>query len=304
MELKHALTYQQQVERLRDVHKLDIPSETEAISILSRVNYYRLSAYGIGLKKTDNTEEFIDGISILTLYRLYCFDSKFRNILFHTTEHIEIQMRTQIANYLALKYGPECYINESLFEGTVNRDGIKIFDTILDDFKKECARQEKLPFVHHHIDKYDGHFPIWVAVEVFTFGKLSSLFSIMKVEDKKAISKIYKTRPSHLKSWLLSLIEIRNLCAHYSRIYNMPLKQCPFLFREYSKYQSNISNNQLKVFPAIITMKIMLEKVNSPQWNTTFAELTALFEEYSDVVKLSFIGFPTEWKDVLKPNDK
>ncbi len=51
-------------------------------------------------------------------------------------------------------------------------------------------------------------------------------------------------------------------------------------------------------------MKIMLEKVNSLQWNTTFAELTALFEEYSDVVKLSFIGFPTEWKDVLKPNDK
>ncbi len=304
MELKIALTYEQQVERLRNVHKLEIPSETEAASILSRVNYYRLSAYGIGLKNPQNTEEFISGISIVTLYRLYCFDSKFRNILFHTTEHIEIQMRTQLANYLALKYGSECYMDDSLFESTTNRDGIKIFDTILEDFKKECSRQEKLPFVRHHIDKYGGHFPIWVAVELFTFGKLSSLFSIMKVEDKKAISHIYKTRPEHLKSWLLSLVEIRNLCAHYSRIYNMPLKQSPFLFREYSKYRPNIPRDQLKVFPAIITMKLMLEKVNAPQWSVTFAELSALFEEYSDVIKLSFIGFPPEWKDVLKPKNE
>ena len=90
MELKKALTYEQQVERLKEDHKLEIPSDTEAISILKRVNYYRLSAYGIGLKKTENVEEFVDGTSIITLYRLYCFDSKFRTILFHTTEHIEI----------------------------------------------------------------------------------------------------------------------------------------------------------------------------------------------------------------------
>jgi hypothetical protein len=45
----------------------------------------------------------------------------------------------------------------------------------------------------------------------------------------------------------------------------------------------------------------MLEKVNSPQWSVTFSELSALFEEYSDVIKLSFIGFPPEWKEVLEP---
>ena len=56
MKLKDALTYEQQVDHLKNIHKLVIPSEKEAVSILSRVNYYRLSAYGIGLKKQKITK--------------------------------------------------------------------------------------------------------------------------------------------------------------------------------------------------------------------------------------------------------
>lgn len=115
MELKKALTYEEQVDRLEKVHNLTIDSKEDAISILSRINYYRLSAYGIGLKKNDDPEKYADGISLKTLYRLYVFDSRFRNILFHTVEHIEIQFRTQMANYLALKYGPECYTDHQFF---------------------------------------------------------------------------------------------------------------------------------------------------------------------------------------------
>lgn len=300
MELKAALTYKQQVDRLKDIHKLEIPSEEKAISILSRINYYRLSAYGIGLKRKNEPELYNKGISIDTLYRLYIFDSKFRNILFHTVEHIEIQFRTQMANYLALKYGPECYMNHQYFRSIHNQHGEDVFDILVNDFTLECKRQKNLPFVVHHNHKYEGHFPIWAAIELFTFGRLTSLYSIMKNEDAKAIAAIYKTRFDHLKSWLLSLVEIRNLCAHYGRIYNMPLKQKPYLFKEYSQYQTS---GIQKVFPVIVTMKLMLEKCKSPQWKSTYQELCSLFEEYSDVIKLSFIGFPENWKQILTPID-
>lgn len=73
MELKKALTYEEQVDRLEKVHNLTIDSKEDAISILSRINYYRLSAYGIGLKKKDDPEKYADGISLKTLYRLYVF---------------------------------------------------------------------------------------------------------------------------------------------------------------------------------------------------------------------------------------
>ena len=300
MELKTALTYEQQVNNLKEKHKLAILSDSDAISILRRISYYRLSAYGIGLKEI-NSEFYVPGTSIETLYCLYCFDSELRNIIFHTIEHIEIQLRSQIGNYLALKYGSECYTDSKLFQTKKNRDGIDIFESILESFHDECNRQSKLPFVQHHNQKYSGHFPIWAALELFTFGRLTSLYSILKDEDKKEIAKLYKTRHNHLISWLLSLVEIRNLCAHYSRIYNMPLKQKPYLFTEYQKYNSN---KQTKVFPAMIVMKLMLEKVNLSQWQSSFKELESLFDKYSDVIKLSFMGFPAEWKSILKPTKK
>ena len=49
--LKPALTFEQQIERLKTVHNLTIMHEDSALKILEKVNYYRLSAYGIGLKK-------------------------------------------------------------------------------------------------------------------------------------------------------------------------------------------------------------------------------------------------------------
>ena len=52
-----------------------------------------------------------------------------------------------------------------------------------------------LPFVKHHIEKYDGKFPIWVAVELFSFGQLSYLYSIMKSKDKKSVAKQYECSP-------------------------------------------------------------------------------------------------------------
>ena len=97
MKLKPALTYNQQIDRLVHIHNLTITQRETAISILKRVNYYRLSGYGIGLKKPDHPEEYLDGISLEHIYRLYQFDSALRNLLLHVIEQLEIQLRTQLA---------------------------------------------------------------------------------------------------------------------------------------------------------------------------------------------------------------
>ena len=51
MELKPALTYEQQLQKLIVDHHLTVLNEAEALQILKTVNYYRLSGYGIGLKQ-------------------------------------------------------------------------------------------------------------------------------------------------------------------------------------------------------------------------------------------------------------
>ena len=293
-QLKPALTYDQQIDRLKNVHNLSISDDAAALEILKKVNYYRLSAYGLGLSQKDDKEKYIDGISLEHIYRLYEFDSIFRNILIHVIEQLEIQLRTQISNFLALKYGSEGYVDPAHFTEKKTKNGEPVHTTVMESFNKEREHQKNAPFVKHHMAKYEGHFPVWVAVELFTFGNLSSLYSIMVLEDRKEIARLYNTEPKYLGSWILVLVEIRNICAHYSRLYNMPLKQTPHLYPEYQKYRVGTIN---KVFPALLAIKRMLNC--DERWNAFEIQLEALIDEYSDGVRLSFMGFPKEWREVL-----
>ena len=291
-QLKPALTFAQQIDRLKNVHNLSITDDAAALEIIKKVNYYRLSAYGLGLYK--NKEEYIDGISLEHIYRLYEFDSIFRNRLIHVIEQLEIQLRTQLSNFIALKYGAEGYIEQGNFSDKKLKNGQLVHAMIMESFIKERERQKNAPFVKHHIDKYKGHFPIWVAVELFTFGNLSSLYSIMTLTDRKEIARLYNTGPEYLMSWILTLVEIRNICAHYGRLYNMPLKQTPRLYSEYQKYRSGKLN---KIFPALLSIKRMLD--SDERWFSFEVELEKLVEKYRDVIRLQCVGFPEEWKDVL-----
>ncbi len=295
MELKPALDYEEQIERLITVHNLNIPDKEAAISILKRVNYYRLSGYGIGLRKTDNPEEYLDGISLNQIYRLYQFDSSLRNKLIHLIEQLEIQLRAQLSNFIALQYGSEGYMNVANFHDKYNKHGDSIHSIIIERFQRECQHQRNAPFVIHHMQKYQGHFPIWVAVELFTFGNLSSLYSIMKPDDQKQIAQLYGTRPLFLRSWILALVEIRNICAHYGRLYNMPLKQTPHIYNNSKKY---ILPGLNKLFPALITIKRMLSA--NEQWASFEKDLENLLTDYSDVVRLSYMGFPPNWREALQ----
>ena len=51
MTLKPALNYEDQITKLKIDHNLKIKDEVYATEILKKVNYYRLSGYGISLKK-------------------------------------------------------------------------------------------------------------------------------------------------------------------------------------------------------------------------------------------------------------
>ena len=288
--LKQPLSYIDQIENLKTKHALIIGDENVAKEILNKVNYYRLSAYGIGLKRPGNSELYRQGITLEHIYSLYCFDSKLRNVLIPIIEHLEIELRTKISYHLAMSYGAEGYRNANNFLPSVDRQSNSIHANTILKFDREIIKQKNLPCVIHHNSKYGGHFPVWAAFELFTFGMLSSLYSVMKPIDKKAITDQYCTDNVHFKSWVLSLVELRNICAHYGRIYNMPLKQTPQLYTEYKQYQSN------RLFSVLLVIKRMTESCDA--WSKFQKAIEALMNEHSEV-QLPFIGFPIEWEQVL-----
>ena len=224
------------------------------------------------------------------------FDRELKGIFFDIIAAIEIELKTKISNHLALKYGALEYINNRIFDDKIDKNGLSYHEKLLSRFQYEVERHKNVPFVKHHIDNYNSDFPIWVAVELFSFGNTGTLYDIMLIEDKKEISNTYNARPKHLMSWILALVEVRNICAHDNRLYNMPLKQTPFLYSENIKYRSNYN----RLFPIAIIIKKITN--NREIWSSFFSKMQCIFKKYEDVVNLAFLGFPENWIDILKSN--
>ena len=266
-----------------------------AIKILSSVNYYRLSAYGIGLYRPDDKERFVDGITLNHVFRLYQFDSALRNLLIPVIEWIEIEFRTRISYCLAMNYGSEGYRDPSNFTRKRTGSGEGIHSKTMNNLDEEIRRQSNLPCVKHHNEVYGGHFPIWAAMELFTFGMACSLFSVCLETDQKQIAREYDTIPKYLNSWMQAILELRNRCAHYNRIYNMFFKQTPHLYKEYQPFRNN------KLFPHLLAMKRLAEKTTV--WSTFTKSLVKLMKEYPEA-QPAFMGFPENWEEILLSSEE
>ncbi len=293
MEINIPLSYDEQIDNLINVHRLIIHDRAVAKKILSTVHYYRLSAYGIGLENTENSAQYIEGTSLEHLFKLYCFDSRLKNDLIKAIERIEITLRTQIAHQIALQYGANALEDINHFNDKQNKNGGSIYYLIWEHLEKEIKRQKNVSLVKRHSKEFKNDFHVWALVELLSFGNLSSLFSILKDKDQKAIAKLYNTSPEYLKSWILCLVEVRNICAHYTRLYNLPLKQTPKLYKENWKYMGK----QNKIFPVLLMVKRMLNE--NEQWCSLLRDISRTFDKYSDIYNLSYMGFPQNWKEIL-----
>ena len=284
--IKKSTTFSEQVNILES-RNLKIEDRDEAIDILSRVNYYRLSAYMLSYKRSN---EFQEDVSIRDIYSIYEFDKRFRNLVIGLLESIEIAFRTQIAYTIAHKYGPIGYLDKENFvdEG--------IHGETINQLLSEIDRSDEI-FVRHHKQNYQGVFPVWVAIEVASFGLLSKIYSNLENEDKSRIAKEYYGLPyKYIKSWLYTLSTFRNKRAHYGRTYNKRLTIKPIIHKKDSK--KGIENDT--VFSVLFIMKKLVK--DKAEWDTFVTNLNALVEKY-EKVDVTLMGFPENWEDILR-NDK
>jgi abortive infection bacteriophage resistance protein len=160
-------------------------------------------------------------------------------------------------------------------------------------FKEEIRRNSKAPFVRNFRENYEGgELPIYALVEVFSFGTLSKFYKNMKSADKKAVAKSFDIGYTYLESWLESIAYVRNICAHYGRLYNAKFSKTPVLYKEYT--QAGIGNNRM--FGVLLCMKQILK--NDNHWNTYVDQIEALINKYKHV-DVKTMGFSENWKELL-----
>lgn len=289
MALKPFASYEKQIEELIKKN-FRITDTNTAISILKKVNYYRLSAYFLPFK--DETGGYQQNLDFNMIFRIYEFDRKLRNLIFSMLEELEVFLRSQLSYFHSEKYGAGGYEYAANFDNTKHNH--TEFCHVIEKIK---LKYQKDLIIDHHNKKYESHLPLWVITDFFTFGNISIFYADMKISDKKEFARdVFNVSEKELTSWLICLTKLRNKCAHYSRLYFSIFADRPATPKAY--YKSTQKDWGRRVFYYILAMKYLCKDFDS--WDNTFlVGLSILFEEYKDDISLNHIGFPGDWYDLL-----
>jgi abortive infection bacteriophage resistance protein len=262
------------------------------VARLRSVNYYRLSAYWYTFRDVQaGDDRLLPGTTLDTVWRRYVFDRHLRLQVMDAVERIEVALRTEIVNAFTLVHGPFGHLNRANLPGLSPEDHRFLMDRVHAEQGK--SRED---FVRHYQDKYtsETELPLWMAVELMTFGTMYTLFRGLPSRTKKDVARTYGLHAPVLASWLRMLNLVRNICAHHARLWNREFDAKPLIpeTKHDPNWHEPVTIGPDRMFGVLSVLYYLLKQV-APQsaWKTRFKQLLA---DYPDV-PIRFMGLPDNW---------
>ena len=238
---KVRLTYEEQLELLKQ-RGMRFTNEAEALAVLSRVNYYRLSGYFRywQVDPDHQQDSFIEGTTFEKIYQLYEAERLLSHECSVLLSSCEIFLRNRFAYHYAEYFPPvSSYVHGVGFSQPLQSSKeLPVQEHILSDLD----RSNDL-FVAHYRDEIKQGFrykpeaydrmPIWVAVEVFSFGTLSRMIqaSAKSLVLDSIVAAPLSISPRTFPSQVRSFVYLRNRCSHFNRLWNIVVTDAPALNR-------------------------------------------------------------------------
>lgn len=315
---KPFLQLDQQVELLRS-RGLTISNDQYAKDVLEDSNYYRFSGYSLTLRRNDH---FFAGVTFENIDAIYNFDQTLRSLLFQYLQIIEVRFKSVYAYEFAKIYGPTSYTDPANFKSRITDHEPITAQELEDLLKKPQKMREKRLNDELFLKHYQGVdlLPIWIFIELFTFGDLSRIFEASRDELRIAVSKHFlKNKPlrknyrspknvSYMEWNLRCLTTLRNFCAHGSRLFNRVFYRKPHLTAQELKLLINDDNTQSKLhgykhgspdnshlYGLIIVMKSLLRDNNFEALKNSILELKGKYP----TVDMGYYGFPKGWESAV-----
>ena len=286
---KPALTYEEQVAQLQE-RGLQIKNQPRAIHLLESISYYRLSGYWYPMLADKSNHLFKPNSTFQAAFQLYSFDRELRVLILRELEKLEISIRAKMIYILSHEHGAFWYEDTNLFR---NRYSHSIS---LGNIEKEFHRSDE-EFIEAFKEKYSDTLPpSWIMLEVTSFGTLSSLYKNLRPgTSKRAIAKHFGLNDKTLTSWLHSIVYLRNVCAHHSRLWNRVMSIQPL--RPRSIYKTWLANTDVPNNKCYFTLSIILflmQTINPG--NSIVSRFKVLLEKYPNV-DVNAMGFPHSWME-------
>ncbi|MAD75552.1 MAG: abortive phage resistance protein [Rheinheimera sp.] len=289
---KPPLEFVHQVQKLRE-RGLSVTCPDKASFYLSQINYYRFGTYCWTFFADHNSHQFLPGTTFEQVLDLYIFDRELRLLVLDAIERIEISVRTQWAYHLSHFGGAHAHLEKQNFN-------LKVFShqDFIDQLQVELRRTTE-PNIQRQLRKYDEQTPaVWICSEVLSFGWLSKAVSgLARRRLKQDIADNYGLNESVLTSVLHHLVNVRNISAHHSRLWN----------RDFTITTKLPTNGEPKTISSLNTAKprelyntlvliahVMNRIAPDNQWRQ---RLLDLLDRYP-AIDTSAMGFPADWRQL------
>lgn len=292
---KHAIDIKAQIAQLKS-RGLTIANEARAEQVLQNISYYRLAGYWWPMQADKVRHAFKPNSTFENVLALYNFDRELRLLLFGVIERIEIGFRTKLIYEMSHEKSPWWFEDAAYFKSVVGHT-----ETLLAIDRE--LKQTKEVFIKEHDRKYDTDTrrpPAWKTLEIASFGNMSKLYgnldsSVVKAKNGIA-AELGTVNHTFLPSWLQSINQIRNICAHHGRLWNKNLPGRPKLLpKPPHPWIADVppANEHYMLYVHLCCMKYLLDRITPD--NNFGRKLSDLLSKYPNIDP-NALGMKTNWE--------
>ena len=294
---KPSLDIHQQIAQLKS-RGLIILDEASAKRFLQNVSYYRLAGYWWPMQDNKNLHTFKPNSTFENVVSIYNFDRELRLLIFDVIERIEIGFRTKLVYHLSGEESPWWIEDASLFRNpSEHAKALITTDREL--------RQTKEVFIIEHYKKYQTDTrrpPAWKTLEVLSLCVISKIYGNLKhkTPSKDTIAAELGTiNHTYLPSWLQTIAQIRNICAHHGRLWNKNLPGRPKLLKKPPHAWISdvpLPNEHHMLYIHMCCMKYLLNIINPG--NSFTSRVLDLLAKYPNIDP-NALGLKPNWEKEL-----
>lgn len=263
-------TYDEQVEILQK-RGMIISNPTAAKELLKQNSYYNLinGFKDIFIKSGFYPEKFIDGVTFEEIYSLHQFDKELRLHLSHILIIIERIFSSILAHEFSRNHPNRNldYLNCDNYN-TTGHNLIEVSNLINDEKRglnntliKAIDDGDKM--ICHYSVNY-GQVPLWVFVNLLSFGTLSKMYKVMLFKERDAIAKSIgqisnnSVFPDDIQKAISVLVLLRNKCAHDQRIYDFSPGKTTIKWNDFLTHYLTSTDNKNTLFGTISCASLFL----------------------------------------------
>ncbi len=328
---KPFLAIEAQIDRLQQ-RGMTLASRDAARNALRRIGYYRLSGYWypyrlpVSGENSKRPSQFMPGTTLAGVLDVYAFDEQLRGALLDAIAQVEVALRFELGHRLG-KYGPFAHLEDEHFNpgftkmraracnipgcnGDCRWEESDHHEWL--DRQKHAEKISTEAFAAHFRENYGEPLPIWVATEVMQLGRLTRLLDGLDSAERELLAAEWdvldsdgRGDPSALSNWMEHLRQVRNICAHHSRIWNRNINATiaiPDGLPELAHLETGKTDDDYtppavrRVYGTFAILTHLLAVIEAPQqYRDRLRTLLAEFIEAQPHSATS-MGFPAGWE--------